>query len=209
VFFLVERVGGLSDRGIGVTVGSVTSGGVLSAILAAQPDEVLLDLKRQHEKRIADARGTIAQSEAELRLIVEALAARGHHESPAPGGSSSTAVERDREVDGRFQGIPRARILDVASTLSSPITPARVVEAFTERGETVNVEQIRIALNRLAKDGHLTKVGPSRFDVPATLSTDPDPAPEQHAPASPSDVVRPYRQGVLGSSLSDTFERSP
>ena len=53
-----------------------------------------------------------------------------------------------------------------------PITPVRVVEAFAERGETVNVEQIRIALNRLAKDGGLTKVGPSLFAVPGTRPTE-------------------------------------
>ena len=69
---------------------------------------------------------------------------------------------------GGFTESRGARILAVASTRALSDHPARVVEAFAERGETVNVEQIRIALNRLAKDGNLTKVGPSLFAVPGT-----------------------------------------
>ena len=42
-----------------------------------------------------------------------------------------------------------------------------MLEAFAERGEIVNLEQIRIALNRIAKDGNLMKVGPSLFAVAA------------------------------------------
>ena len=76
------------------------------------------------------------------------------------------------ERGGRFQGIPRAAILSVAETVHYPITPARVVEAFARRGETVNTEQIRVALNRIANDGNLTKVGPSVFAIPGSLSVE-------------------------------------
>jgi hypothetical protein len=181
----------------------VTSGGVLFAILSDQPDDVLADLRRQLEKRIAEARATLAQSENELRLVEQAIAARGHREPRATGGSSSGIdAERDRNRDGRFQGMPRARILAVARTLHDPITPARVVEAFAERGETVNIEQIRIALSRIAKDGDLTKVGPSRFAVPVRQSAEPDP-PQQQEPASQTEIAGdPFRRGVLGGGFS-------
>ena len=78
-----------------------------------------------------------------------------------------------------------------------PITPVRVVEAFAERGETVNVEQIRIALNRLAKDGGLTKVGPSLFAVPGTRPTELHTMP-QRQPASRSGLA----QEPLGKARS-------
>jgi hypothetical protein len=178
---------------------------VLSAILSDQPDDVLADLKRQLEKRIAEARDTLAQSESELRLVEQAISARGGRDPHATGGSSTGVdAERDREPDGRFQGIPRARILAVASTLHDHITPARVVEAFAERGETVNVEQIRIALSRIAKDGNLTKIGPSRFAVPWKP---PEPDPPQEEPAGQTGIARDrFRRGVLGASFSrDSF----
>jgi hypothetical protein len=176
---------------------------VLSAILSGQPDDVLADLKRQLEKRIAEARGTLAQSESELQLVEQAIAARGHSEPRSTGGASS-AVDalRDREPDGRFQGIPRAEVLAVATTLHDPITPAGVVEAFSERGEAVNIEQIRIALSRIAKDGDLTKVGPSRFALPGRQASEPD-EPHQQEPASATGVARaPFRHGVLGTNFS-------
>ena len=146
------------------------NGGILSAILSEQPDDVLEDLERQLKKRIADARAVVAQSESELSLVRRAIAARGLHRSDEPGDALESM--RDREADGRFHGIPRRTVLAVASTVPYPITPARVVEAFAERGESVNVEQIRIALNRIAKDGDLTKVGPSLFAVPGTRPTE-------------------------------------
>jgi hypothetical protein len=187
----------------------VANGGLLSAILSEQPDDVLADLKRQLEKRIAAARGALAQSESELVLVEQAIASRGG--LPATVGSPSrTDPERDREPDGRFQGIPRARILAVASTVDYPITPARVVEAFAEGGETVNVEQIRIALNRIAKDGNLTKVGPSLFAVPGRQSTERDTPPQQQ-PTSQAGIARdPFRRPVLGAAFSrDTPRRDP
>jgi hypothetical protein len=180
----------------------VANGGLLSAILSEQPDDVLADLKRQLEKRIAAARGALAQSESELVLVEQAIASRGG--LPATVGSPSrTDPERDREPDGRFQGIPRARILAVASTVDYPITPARVVEAFAEGGETVNVEQI-------AKDGNLTKVGPSLFAVPGRQSTERDTPPQQQ-PTSQAGIARdPFRRPVLGAAFSrDTPRRDP
>ena len=186
----------------------MANGGLLSAILSEQPDDVLADLKRQLEKRIAAARGALAQSESELVLVEQAIASRGG--LPATVGSPSTDPERDREPDGRFQGIPRARILAVASTVDYPITPARVVEAFAEGGETVNVEQIRIALNRIAKDGNLTKVGRSLFAVPGRQSTELHTPPPQQ-PASQAGIPRdPFRRPVLGAAFSrDTPRRDP
>ncbi len=177
--------------------GSVASGGLLSAILSEQPDDVLTDLRRRLEKRIADARSVLAESESELLLVEQALAARRGEQPRAIGASSSPSVvvngRRDREPDGRFHGIPRAQILAVASTVPYPITPPRVVEAFAERGEIVTLEQIRIALNRIAKDGNLTKVGPSLFAVPGSQTTEtPHTAPVSQAGSSPD----PFRQRV-------------
>jgi len=187
----------------------MSNGGVLSAILSDQPDDVLAEMKRQLEKRIADARTMLTQSENELRLVEQALAAR---DPVATGGSPGDAdLEREREPDGRFQGIPRATILAVATTLPEPITPAGVVEAFAERGETVNIEQIRIALSRIAKDGNLTKIGPSQFVAPVTHAPEPT-APRESTPNP--DVVEtepgadPFRWGVLGASVNrDVFRR--
>jgi hypothetical protein len=86
-----------------------------------------------------------------------------------------------------------------------PITPVRVVEAFAERGETVNLEQIRIALNRIAKDGNLTKIGPSLFAVPGT---EPAETPET-PPEAPADSAEPgptpFRRGVLGTEVSPSW----
>ena len=189
-----------------VNVSRVGSGGLLSAILSEQPDDVLADLKRQLEKRIAEARGALAQSESELSLVQQAIDARGRRGSgETEGPAGGVDDERDREPDGRFQGIPRARILAVASTVHYPITPARVVEAFAERGESVNIEQIRIALNRIAKDGNLTKVGPSLFAVPGRQSTELDPSQQQ--PVSQTGIAPdPFRRGVLGTGISrNTF----
>ena len=174
------------------------NGGILSAILSEQPDDVLEDLQRRLEQRIAEARNVLDQSESELSLVRQAIGAR---RGPAlrPAGESSGAVEpeRDREADGRFQGIPRSTVLAVASTVEYPITPVRVVEAFAERGETVNVEQIRIALNRIAKDGDLTKVGPSLFAVPGKRPTA-LPTTAQGQPASrPGPAQEPFGR-VLG-----------
>ena len=190
----------------------MANGGLLSAILSEQPDDVLADLKRQLEKRIAEARGALAQSERELVLVEQAIAARGGRGNAVTGSSSSgpagkADAARDREPDGRFQGLPRARIRAVASTVEYPITPARVVDAFAEGGETVNVEQIRIALNRIAKDGNLTKVGPSVFAVPGR-STELDTT--QQRQASETVPARdPFRRPVLGASFSrDTSRRS-
>lgn len=153
-------------------------GGILSAILSEQPDDVLQDLERQLRKRIADARAVVAQSESELTLVRRAIAARGLHSSDEPGDALEST--REREADGRFHGIPRRTVLAVARTVPYPITPVRVVEAFAERGETVNVEQIRIALNRIAKNGDLTKVGASLFAMPGTRPTEPDATRPQH-----------------------------
>ena len=176
----------------------MANGGLLSAILSEQSDDVLADLKRQLEKRIAEARGALAQSESELVLVEQAIASRGGQsprETREP--ASRTDAERDREADGRFQGIPRARILAVASTVDYPITPARVVAAFAEGGETVNVEQIRIALNRIAKDGDLTKIGPSLFAVSGKRRTA-LPTTSQGQPASrPGPAEEPFGR-VLG-----------
>ena len=91
-----------------------------------------------------------------------------------------------------------------------PISPVRVVEAFAERGETVNVEQIRIALNRLAKDGGLTKVGASLFAVPGMRPT------ELHTMAQPQPASRsglaqePLGKGPLGPTVNpNAFRRTP
>jgi hypothetical protein len=186
----------------------VPNGGLLSAILSEQPDDVLTDLRRQLQKRIAEARDALAQSEGELVLVEQAIAARGGQNLAEPDGSPSrTDAERDRERDGRFQGIPRARILAVATTVEHPITPGRVVEAFAAGGETVNVEQIRIALNRIAKDGNLTKVGPSLFAVPGRQPTEPETPPQQQ-PASPAAVARiPFRRPVLRAAFTRATPR--
>ena len=189
----------------------VAGGGLLSAILSEKPDDVLTDLKRQLEKRIADARRVLAQSESELLLVDQALDARLRGEPPdtrALSRESSTTVdgERDRRPDGRFHGIPRARILEVARTVPFPITPPRVVEAFAERGEIVNLEQIRIALNRIAKDGNLVKVGPSLFAVPNHDTPGVASAPQQGQEAAPAiptaDPEDPFRQSLLEPSVS-------
>lgn len=181
----------------------MANGGLLSAILSEQPDDVLADLKRQLQKRIAEARGALAQSESELVLVEQAIAARGGGGRLETDGSPRPAdAERNREPDGRFQGIPRARVLAVASTVDHPITPARVVEAFAERGETVNIEQIRIALNRIAKDGDLTKVGPSLFAHPGRQSVETHTPPHEPA-ASQTGIARdPFRRAVLGAGFS-------
>ena len=174
------------------------NGGILSAILSEQPDDVLEDLERQLKKRIADARAIVAQSESELSLVQQAIDARGPrgpHHYHEPRGAHERV--RGREADGRFHGIPRRTVLAVASAVPYPITPVCVVGAFAERGETVNVEQIRIALNRLAKDGDLTKVGPSLFAVPGKRPTA-LPTTSQGQPASrPGPAEEPFGR-VLG-----------
>lgn len=184
----------------------MANGGLLSAILSEQSDDVLADLKRQLEKRIAEARGALAQSESELELVEQAIASRGGQsprETRHPASRSD--AERDREADGRFHGIPRARILAVSSTVDYPITPARVVAAFAEGGENVNVEQIRIALNRIAKDGNLTKVGPSLFAVPGVQ-------PAEDPPEEPTNATgttpEPFRRSVLGRGISPSWRRT-
>lgn len=187
------------------------NGGILSAILSEQPDDVLEDLERQLKKRIADARAVVAQSESELSLVQQALDARGprelHPSDETPGALESA---RDREADGRFHGIPRRTVLAVASTVPYPITPVRVVEAFVERGETVNVEQIRIALNRLAKDGGLTKVGPSLFAVPGTRPTELHTMPQRQPASGPGLAQEPLGKGPLGPAVNpNAFRRTP
>jgi hypothetical protein len=185
-------------------VDHVAGGGLFSAILSEKPDDVLGDLKRQLEKRIADARRVLVQSENELLLVQQALDARLGGERADAGAfsaESSRAIdaEPDRRPDGRFHGIPRARILEVASTVPFPITPPRVVDAFAERGETVNLEQIRIALNRIAKDGNLAKVGPSLFAVAG------DDTPEVEPPQQPAAEPPAIRTAEPG----DAFRQSP
>ena len=147
------------------------TGASVSAILSEQPDEVLVELRAKLEKRIADARADLAQAESELLVVDQAIAARSRRHARKPAKAAANGeTERERERDGRFQGIPRTTILSVAKTVHYPITPARVVKAFAARGEAVNIEQIRVALNRIAKDGNLTKVGPSVFAMPGSLS---------------------------------------
>lgn len=175
-------------------------------MVSEQPD-VLLDLKHRLEKRIADARGVIAQSERELVLVQQALAARSGEPLPATADERSSVVDtgRERKSDGRFHGIPRKKILAVASTVPSPITPPRVVDAFAERGIAVTLEQIRIALNRLAKDGSLTKVGASLFAVPEGEAPE---GGEAHGAGTniPDD---PFVRPVLGPPVSrDAFRRT-
>ena len=138
-------------------------GDSVSAILSEQPDEVLIELRERLETRVDDARAELAQAETELHLVELAIGARTARQARGD-------AERERKPDGRFRGIPRARILTVAKKIPYPITPARVVKAFREQGENVNTEQIRVALNRIAKDGNLIKVGPSVFAVPGSLS---------------------------------------
>jgi hypothetical protein len=191
----------------------VAGGGLLSAILSEQTDDVLADMRRQLLKRIADARGALAQAESELRLVDQAIVARGGRttgRTAGPPSAATSARERHREADGRFHGIPRAEILAVATTVPSPITPVRVVEAFARRGEAVNLEQIRIALNRLAKDGNLTKVGPSRFAVPGAEPAEARPAEARPAGAAAEEAApTPFRRSVLGTELSPTGRRTP
>jgi hypothetical protein len=185
--------------------------------LSEKPDDVLADLKRQLEKRIADARRVLVQSESELLLVEQALDARLRGQGADTGAfspESSGAVhgERDRRPDGRFHGIPRGRILEVARTVPFPITPPRVVEAFAERGEIVNLEQIRIALNRIAKDGNLLKVGPSLFaleghDTPE-VELPRQPAAEPPPAIRSADTGDPFRQSLLGPPVSrEAFRR--
>jgi hypothetical protein len=178
----------------------VAGGGLLSAIVSEQADDVLADLRRQLRTRIAEAREALAQSESELRLVEQAIAARGG--APAEG-DGPRARDRERNADGRFEGIPRATILTVATTVEAPITPARVVDAFAERGEAVKLEQIRIALNRIAKDGNLTRIGPSRFVLPGTHSPEPDPGESGHASETPR-APEPFPRSVLGAEISPT-----
>ena len=90
-----------------------------------------------------------------------------------------------------------------------PITPVRVVEAFAERGETVNVEQIRIALNRLAKDGGLTKVGPSLFAVPGTRRTELHTMPQGQPASRSAPAQEPLGKGPLGPAVNpNAFRRT-
>jgi hypothetical protein len=144
------------------------TGGSVSAILSEQADEVLVGLRETLVRRVREVRADLAQAESELTVVEQAIAVRARRE--ARESSSDVDAERDRERDGRFQGIPRQTILSVAEKVHYPITPARVVKAFAERGQNVNTEQIRVALNRIAKDGNLSKVGPSVFAVPGSLS---------------------------------------
>ena len=123
----------------------------------------------------------------------------------------AAANDRERRSDGRFQGIPRARVLAVATTVTPPITPIRVVEAFAERGETVNLEQIRIALNRIAKDGDLIKTGASVFALPGAVP-EPRPRPAEAPQESPADATEafssPFRLGVLGTGVTSTWRET-
>ena len=141
--------------------------GSVSAILSEQADEVLVGLRATLVRRIREVRADLAQAEGELTVVEQAISARARRGAREP---NDVDAERERERDGRFQGIPRATILSVAEKVHYPITPARVVKAFAARGQNVNTEQIRVALNRIAKDGNLTKVGPSVFAVPGSLS---------------------------------------
>ena len=185
----------------------MVGGGLLSAILSEKSDEELTDLRRQLLKRIAKAREALAQAERELRLVEQAMVARGGRDTAAAASHDDAANDRERRSDGRFQGIPRSRVLAVATAVPPPITPMRVVEAFAERGETVNLEQIRIALNRIAKDGNLTKVGASVYALPDAV-----PAPEpradeapQEPPAEATDAApSPFRRSVLGTGVTST-----
>jgi hypothetical protein len=187
----------------------VAGGGLLSAILSERSDEELADLRRQLLKRIANAREALTQAERELRLVEQAMVARGGRQADTTAVVSDDAAanERDRRSDGRFQGIPRARVLAVATTVTPPITPIRVVDAFAERGETVNLEQIRIALNRIAKDGDLRKTGASVFALPAAVS-EPQPRPAEAPPEPPADATdapSPFRRGGLGTGVTSTW----
>ncbi len=141
----------------------------VSAILAEQPDDVLEALREQLEKRIEEARAAITHAESELRVLDHAMSTKTRQGTRRT--TKKAEADRERERGGRFVGIPRATILSVAESIAYPITPARVVEAFAQRGEVVNTEQIRVALNRIANDGNLSKVGPSVFAVPGSLST--------------------------------------
>ena len=143
----------------------------VSAILSEQPVDVLERLREQLERRIVDARAEIALAESELVVVDHALTAKVGDASDRGLEKPSNTIDRARESGGRFQGIPRAAILSVAQTVAYPITPARVVAAFARRGEAVNLEQIRVALNRIAHDGNLSKVGPSVFAIPGSLSS--------------------------------------
>jgi hypothetical protein len=188
----------------------VAGGGLLSAILSKRSDEELADLRRQLLKRIADAREALTGAERELRLVEQAMVARGGRAADTAAASNDAAAnERERLSDGRFHGIPRARVLAVATTVTPPITPMRVVEAFAERGETVNLEQIRIALNRIAKDGDLIKTGASVFVLPGAV---PEPQPAEAARESPADateaVPSPFRHGVLGTEVRSAWRRT-
>ena len=168
---------------------------------------MLADLRRELRQRIAETRDALAQSENELRLVEQAIFARGGRPADETGTAATVGRDRERErkSDGRFQGIPRATILAVATTVPPPITPVRVVEAFAERGDAVNLEQIRIALNRIARDGNLTKIGASLYVVPGTdpaeASPEPPPAPEETTP-------EPFRRSVLGTGLSPSWRRA-
>ena len=153
----------------------------VAAILSEQPAAVLERLREQLQQRIADARAEIELAESELVVVDHAISAKGDEDSDRSSRKASSTADRARERGGRFQGIPRAAILAVAQTLAYPITPARVVEAFARRGEAVNTEQIRVALNRIANDGNLSKVGPSVFAIPGSLSS------EVHASAPEDD----------------------
>ena len=179
-------------------------GGLLSAILSEKSDDVLADLRRQLRQRIAETRDALAQSENELRLVEQAIFARGGGPADATVGRESDR-ERERKSDGRFQGIPRATVLAVATTVPPPITPVRVVEAFAERGDAVNLEQIRIALNRIARDGNLTKIGAGLYAVPGT---DPAEAPPEPPPAPEETTPDPFRRSVLGTGLSPSWRRT-
>jgi hypothetical protein len=185
----------------------VAGAGLLSAILSEQADDVLADLRRQLRTRIAEARHVLAQSESELRLVEQAIAARGGGPPPELDGPKAAARERDRNADGRFEGIPRATVLAVATAVQPPITPSRVVEAFAGRGEAVNLEQIRIALNRIAKDGNLTRVGPSQFVVPGTQSPEPDTA-EPGGASEPTSAPAPFPRSALRPAISPTWRRT-
>ena len=112
----------------------MVGGGLLSAILSEKSVEELTDLRRQLLKRIAKAREALAQAERELRLVEQAMVARGGRaaDTAAAASHDDAANDRERRSDGRFQGIPRSRVLAVATAVPPPITPMRVVEAFAE-----------------------------------------------------------------------------
>lgn len=128
-------------------------------------------LLAQSEKKLHKLRtGVMAEINRlgiELRLIEDAIAKKTKaktQDTAQAGRRGENGRSAERAQTGTFKGLSRGDLLEHMRAVRRPVKPAEMQPILAEKGIAKNVEALRTAMHRLAKDGKLRRLDDGRFE---------------------------------------------